>query len=158
MMSLVKKCLVCIVLLSVAACATSWRKPEVELVDVRLAGGNLLQQNLKLQLRVSNPNGMELGLDALQFDLLVAGSKLASGHTGAPVVIPAHGEGVVEIEARAHVLSLLSRLPQLMEEDGLLHYRIQGEANIHRYGKLHFDRPGTLDPERLRLPGQRQQN
>jgi len=141
-------------LVMLAACVTTWQKPEVSLVDVRLAGGNLLQQDVKLQLRVKNPNGMDIGVDAVVFELLVGESRLASGQMATPVMIPAHGEGVVGVDAKAHVLSLLTRLPQLLDADGLLHYRIRGEARIHRYGTVPFDHVGALDPEKLRKPGQ----
>jgi LEA14-like dessication related protein len=143
-----------IALALLAACVTTWQKPEVSLLDVRLAGGNLLQQDVKLQLRVKNPNGIDIGVNSVAFELLVGDNRLATGRMATPVMIPARGEGVVEVNAKAHLLSLVTRLPQLLNEDGLLHYRIRGEAEIQRYGSLPFDHAGTLDPERLRIPGQ----
>ena len=139
-----------VVLVLLAACVPIWQKPDVSLLDVRLAGGNLLQQDLKLQLRVKNPNGMPIAVDAVTFELLVADSPLVSGRMASSTMISAHGEGVVEVDARAHVMSLLSRLPQLLDADGQLHYRIRGEADVHYLGAVPFDHTGTIDPAKLR--------
>lgn len=136
--------LLCI--LSLAACAPVWQKPEFRLADVRLAGGNLLQQKLRLQLQVKNPNAVEIGLEGLVFELFVAERVFASGQSALPVTIPKEGEGLVELETNARLFELLNRLPELTAADGQLHYRLKGSAQIKGYGQVSFDRPGLLDP------------
>ncbi|MBS1209861.1 MAG: hypothetical protein H6R19_2259 [Proteobacteria bacterium] len=137
-------------LASVTACVTAWHKPEVSLADVRLAGGNLLQPKIKLQLRVKNPNATEIGLERVEFDLLVGDNVFASGQSTTPVTIPKQGEAMVELDARTQLLALLSRLPGLIDSEGLLHYRLKGEAQIRRYGKAPFDHAGVLDANTLK--------
>ncbi|MDP5240116.1 LEA type 2 family protein [Uliginosibacterium sp. 31-16] len=144
-----KRVLVLGAALLLAACATAWQKPQVSLAEVRLAGGNLLQQKLKLQLRVKNPNGVDIGVESLTFDLLVGESRFASGQSAAPVLIPKRGEALVEVDAKAQVLGLLSRLPELTGADGKLHYRLKGEARISGYGNAPFDQPGELELGKL---------
>lgn len=139
------------------ACAPVWQKPDLNLLDVRLVGGNLLQQKLRLQLQVRNPNDREIGIEALEFGWLVGGQEFASGRSAMPVTIPARGEGVLELEADARLLGLLRRLPDLSTSDGRVPYRLKGEASIRGYGKLPFDQPGSLDPGRLGVPDLRRQ-
>lgn len=144
-----KRVLVLVAALLLTACATAWQKPQVSLAGVQLAGGNLLQQKLRLQLRVKNPNGVDIGVESLSFDLLVGEGRFASGQSVAPVLIPKHGEALVEVDAKAQVLGLLSRLPELTVADGKLHYRLKGEAQISGYGKAPFDQPGELELRKL---------
>lgn len=127
------------------ACAPVWQKPQVRLVQVRMAGGSLFQQKLKLQLLVQNPNGMDIGLESLNFDLLIGEERFARGQSNNPVTIPKQGEAHVEVEAQAQLLSLLSRVSELATADGKLQYRLKGEARISHYGRAPFDQPGELD-------------
>jgi LEA14-like dessication related protein len=135
--------------LVLAACVTTWHKPEVSLAEVRLAGGNILQQRIKLQLRVKNPNDMDISVESVTFDVLVGDSKFASGQSAAAVIIPKRSEALVELDARVQVLGLLSRLQELTAADGKLHYRVKGEAQISGYGRAPFDQPGELDVSKL---------
>lgn len=150
----IKRFLLVGVAIMLAACVT-WHKPEVSLADVRLAGGNILQQRIKLQLRVKNPNAMAITVESVTFDLQVGESTFASGQAPAAVSIPARGEALVELDARAHLLGLLNRLQELTAADGKLHYRIKGEAQISGYGRAPFDQPGALDVSKLQGLGAR---
>lgn len=141
------------VCVSVGACATTWHKPEISLVDARLTGGNLQQQNISLQLRVKNPNDIDIGVEALSFDLIVGDERFANGVSMAPVTIPRQSEGVVSVQTKIHGLALLARLPKLVAPDGLLHYRLRGEALVRDYGRAPFDHPGTIDPAKLHFGG-----
>ncbi|NSL55564.1 LEA type 2 family protein [Uliginosibacterium aquaticum] len=142
-----RKWLLC--LLALAACAPVWQRPQVALMDVRISGGNLFQQKLRLQLRVTNPNALDIGVESLVFEVLVGDSQFASGRSSAPVTIPKRGEGRVDVDADAQVLGLLRRLPELTGGDGKLHYRLKGEAQIKGYGRTPFDQPGELDVSKL---------
>lgn len=142
------------VIFFLAACI-SWHKPEVSLAEVRLAGGNILQQRIKLQLRVKNPNAMDITVESVVFDLFVGENSFASGQAPTSVTIPARGEALVELDAKAHLLGLLNRLQELTAADGKLHYRIKGEAQISRYGRAPFDQPGELDVSKLQGLGAR---
>lgn len=132
------------------ACAPAWQKPEIRLAEIRLAGGSILQQKLRLQLRVNNPNGMDIGVEHLAFDLMVGENRVGSGQSLAPATIPKRGEAVLEVEAKANVLGLLARLPELTAVDGKLHYRLKGEARITHYGSAPFDQAGSLELGKLK--------
>jgi LEA14-like dessication related protein len=149
MMMTVRGLLVCLILVMLPGCATTWHKPSVSLVDVRMVGGNLLEQKLEMQLRVNNPNSRDIGIDDLTFELVVDDSVFVRGQSSAPVMIPKQGEGVIEVRAKAQMLGLISRLPRLLGEDGLLHYRLRGGVMIRGYGHVPYDHAGVLDPGKL---------
>lgn len=144
-----------LLLLGLAACMPRWQKPEVRLLEVGLSGGSLLTQNLRLHLEVRNPNSRELGLEQLDFEWLAGDEVFARGVSARPVVIPAGGQAHIELEARLQLLSLLQRLPRLVDAEGMLAYRLRGKAQIQRWGEAPFDQSGLLDLQRLR--GQAQQ-
>ncbi|KAF7597719.1 MAG: hypothetical protein CGU28_17010 [Candidatus Dactylopiibacterium carminicum] len=133
-----------------AGCALRWQKPEVRLVEVALAGGNLMEQQLALQLAVHNPNNRKIELDALQFDWLAGETVFASGQSLQAVQVPAQGEARIPLTAKLRLLPLLQRLPQLLDADGRLPYRLRGQADVAGYGTQPFNVSGKLD-----LPGPR---
>ena len=134
--------LVCLLL---AGCASSWQKPDISLADVQLAGGTLFEQRLKLKLRVYNPNDREIPIESLHFQFLAGDKRFASGQSSHPVLIPAQGEALVEMDAAMQLASLVRNLPELTGGDGKLHYRLRGNAEVKGYGQVPFDHPGELD-------------
>ncbi|MDB5888990.1 MAG: hypothetical protein JWM03_1862, partial [Rhodocyclales bacterium] len=121
-----------------------WHKPQVSLVDVRLAGGNLQESRLALKVRVHNENDRDIVLDALSFDMLAGDFVLARGARNDPIVLARMSDTLVDINATAHTLDILRRLPALVQSDGRINYVIRGEASIHDYGKLPFEHTDSL--------------
>jgi hypothetical protein len=60
----------------------------------------LRQQRFEVELRVDNPNVLEVNLGALEFDLDLNGQSPASGLSTQPVILPR--PGLPGIEARSH--------------------------------------------------------
>lgn len=137
----------CLALLG--ACASAWRKPEVDVVGVQLVGGSPLAPRFVLTLLVRNPNDRELVLDSLRFEMVSGERRFASGMSASAATIPALGEGAVELEATSRLPELLAGLPDMLDDSGFLRYRLRGEAVISGYGVIPFDRPAKLDVERL---------
>lgn len=137
------------VLLVVAACSTIWKRPEVSLVDVRVLGGNIVQQNLRLSVKVLNDNPFDMTLEGLDVDLVVGGSPLAHGHLVQPGTVFAHTTKIFEIDAGVQLLRVLQYLPRWIQADGMVHYQLRGHGRIRGYGDVEFDHPGKLDPARL---------
>jgi len=54
-----------------AACSAVWQKPEVRLVDVRVLGGNIVQENLQISLQAMNQNSLDIKMESLNFELVV---------------------------------------------------------------------------------------
>lgn len=132
--------------LLLAACAalSGLKPPQVSLSDVSLGQATLFEQRLKLRLRVANPNERELALNGLVFKMEAADRTFAEGLSNQQVVIPALGEGIVEVEASVQTLELLNLLPRLTGSDGKFEYRLKGEALTRDYGRIPFDRTGRM--------------
>lgn len=130
---------------SLAACASlRWEKPRIALDSARVAGGNLQDTRVQLTLRVSNPNAREVIIDAVRFDVMVAGEKVGSGARTEPVTIAAKGDTRVELDTRFHTLELLRLMSGALQTDGTLAYSVVGEADVRDYGRQGFNQPGSL--------------
>lgn len=141
--------LACVGLGGCALMALSLEKPEVHLAGVALSEGNLLEQKLRLSLRVSNPNSRDIAVDGLSFAVEVNGAEFAKGLSGKPIVLPRMGETVVEVEARTSLFELLRQMPKVLDQNGKLSYRLRGEVVTHDYGRLPFDKTGEVSVEAL---------
>ena len=128
-----------------AGCASMrWHKPQISLVDVRLAGGNLFESRLALKVRVHNDNDRDIVLDSLVFDMQAGDFVLAKGLRTDPIVLARMADTIVDIEATAHTLDILRRLPALVQSDGRINYVVRGEAVIRDYGTLPFEHTDSL--------------
>ena len=134
-----------LVALLCAGCASMrWHKPQISLVDVRLAGGNLFESRLALKVRVHNDNDRDIILDSLVFDMQAGDFVLAKGLRTDPIVLARMADTIVDIEATAHTLDILRRLPALVQSDGRINYVVKGEAVIRDYGTLPFEHTDSL--------------
>ena len=62
--------------------------PRVDVLQVRLSSVGLLDQQLQVQLCISNPNARELAFSRVTFDVDIGGERLASGVNDSPVTLP----------------------------------------------------------------------
>lgn len=131
--------------LSVWACASVWKRPEVTLGKIELAGGKVFDQHLKLKLKVRNPNDRDIPVEKLRFQLLIAGKSYVSGQSRESVTIPHQGEAELDVEASLQLASLLRNLPAIKGDDGRLHYRLNGDVVVVGYGSVPFDQPGVIE-------------
>ena len=131
-------------------CAPVWKRPQISLGRIELAGGAIFEQSLRLSLKVTNQNDIDIPLERLRFELLVAGVSYANGQSDVPVTVPRRGEATVEIEASLQLARLLAKLPSLKGEDGRVHYQLKGEVLVSGVGALPFDQAGSLLPGELK--------
>ena len=141
-----------------AACAgTPLRplKPEVSVADVRLEGGNLVEQRFLLTLRVINPNRFDIPVQGLSFTLELAGQPFARGVGSKPVTVPALGEALVEVNATTGLAGLLRQFRNLGKGGETIPYRLKGRLVTGSYGDLDFDRSGEVDALKFLKDGAR---
>lgn len=119
-----------LLLTTLAACA-GWRgdiePPRVHLSDVGLLKPGLFEQRLRVDLRLVNPNDVDLTLDGLTFELEVNDEHFADGVSGQRVDIPRFGDATVTVEASATVLAMLRQVMALGQRETIT-YRIAGKA------------------------------
>lgn len=144
----------CVLAFLLAACAATLA-PEVEPPEVRLAGlgfgpPGLMEQELRLDLRVSNPNDFAVGVDSMAFDLEVNEIQFARGRTSGEFELPALDDTVVPVTLFVPTADLLERVAELGVERRL-DYRLSGEADLANLfaGSVPFQYQGKLALPRI---------
>jgi LEA14-like dessication related protein len=113
-----------------AACGTTAAvPPQVRLVDLRLLESSAFEQRFEVDLRIGNPNDVDLPLDGLTFDLEVNGETFASGFSDQRVTIPRLSEEVVSVSASTTLLAMVRQM-LLLAERGEVAYRLRGLAYL----------------------------
>ncbi len=135
-------------LLLLTACAQVPRpqSPKVGLADIVLLGGNLLQQRLRIDLDVANPNDFDVPLDGLTFRLEVNDRLLAEGLSDDRVTIPRFGEARVSVLATTSIFDIMQQVLAL-QDGNRLSYRLSGEAYVSGFliRRLPFEKSGELE-------------
>src|ERR1700749_504726 len=80
--------------------------PQLSIVDVQLLKGDLWHQELKVRMRVQNPNDRTLPVQGLSYELEVDGQDFAHGMAGDSFVVPAHGDAEFDMSVSANMASL----------------------------------------------------
>jgi LEA14-like dessication related protein len=138
---------------TLSACAGSVRDvvtPEVYLAGIEPLDSGLLEQRMRVDLTVVNPNRFAVTVSSLDFVLDVNDSRLASGRTADSVTIPGREERKVAVTARTGVVQImrqLLRLPGTHE----LKYKLSGNLELGRFRgkKIPFDFQGELSQEAM---------
>jgi LEA14-like dessication related protein len=135
-------------LLVLSACATAERTlaPRVRLADIALLEGGLLEQKMRVELDIGNPNNFDLPLEGLTFTLELNDRPLVEGYTSQAVVIPRLGEARLPVLASSSLLDLIRQIMTLGQGEALS-YRLSGRAYLTGLGRLGipFETGGTLE-------------
>lgn len=137
-------------------CATvdDAKPPSIQLSNLRLGNGGLLNQELLIEIRVGNPNNFELPLTGLTFELEVNGQPFADGLSNATVTVPRLGYATVPVTGNTNILSVFRQLMFLGKTDRIT-YRLHGTAYVGRLGinqSIPYERKGELSLQDA-LPG-----
>lgn len=120
------------------------QKPEVTVVDIRPLDATLLEQRFVLNLRVTNPNSVEIPIEGLTFRLDLNGQQFATGVSNKPVLIPRLGEGLVEVTATTSLPRLLRQFRELSKMRDKVEYRLRGRLVTGNFGGFDFDQTGEV--------------
>jgi LEA14-like dessication related protein len=103
-------------------------KPTLSVVNVQLLKGDLWHQELKVRMRVQNPNDRQLPVKGLSYELDVDGQEFAHGISGESFVVPAHGEAEFDLSVSANMASLLVKM--LGQGGDSLDYQLSGKISL----------------------------
>lgn len=118
-------------LLSLVGCSLfvpKLEKPTLSVVNVQLLKSDLWHQELKVRMRVRNPNDRELPVKGLSYRLDVNGQELAHGVSGDSFVVPALGEAEFDMSMSANMASMVLKL--LSQGGNQVDYRITGKIAL----------------------------
>jgi LEA14-like dessication related protein len=136
--------------LLLGACSTFLPKletPHLSIVNVSMLDGSVWEQNLKVRMRVQNPNSRALPVRGLTYTLEVAGEDLAQGVAGDSFVVPAFGETEFDMNIRTNMAMALLRLASgSRTSSDNIDYRIHGKVSLSEglLRSIPFEEHGTF--------------
>jgi LEA14-like dessication related protein len=103
-------------------------KPTLSVVSVHMLKSDLWHQELKVRMRVQNPNDRALPVKGLSYELEVDDQELAHGMSGDSFVVPALGEAEFDMSMSANMASVLIKV--LSQGSNQVDYRIKGKIAL----------------------------
>jgi LEA14-like dessication related protein len=119
--------------------------PEVSLAGLGFGEPGLFEQQLRVDLRLRNPNNFEVALDRVTFNLEVNDKPFAHGRATEGLDLPALGETVVPVTVDVPTNDLIERVMEVGTERRL-DYRLTGEAQLDSlfFSTVPFHHEGKL--------------
>jgi LEA14-like dessication related protein len=138
--------IVAVVLLLGGCAGLMPRSPSVTLAGIEIVEANLFEQRFVFQLRIQNPNAMEISITGLNFEVEINGQSFAKGVGDKPVTVPRLGEAILEVKAVSTLTGLLRQVDEMVRgsRDGVT-YRIRGRLFTGAFGNFDFDEGGRLE-------------
>lgn len=119
--------------------------PEVYLSDIRLIKARFFEQRYRLELRIQNPNDVDLPIGGMSYRLILNGREFATGVSSAGWTLPAYGDQVVAIEAVSSLGRVLEQYRGLEKSGGEVDYALTGNIGLGRHGpEIPFESRGRL--------------
>ena len=131
--------------LLVSGCATLMldaEPPEVLVTNITPLEATLFEQQLKVDIRVRNPNPFELNVTGLDFTLNLNGKRLARGLANRAVTIPRLGDAIVSVNTTTSTLEVMRQLLSLHKQQDMK-YHITGVLHLDGT-RLPFDTEGVI--------------
>jgi LEA14-like dessication related protein len=143
----VKWIVIALAALAVPACSLfvpKLEKPKLSVVSIQMLRSDLWHQELKLRMRVQNPNDRELPVKGLSYELEVDEQELAHGMSGDSFVVPALGEAEFDMSVSANMASVLIKV--LGSGNNQVNYRIKGKIALSAglLRSIAFNEQGTF--------------
>jgi LEA14-like dessication related protein len=138
------------VLLLASACASlhGLKSPKVSVAGLEIRELRLLEQKMRVQVRVQNPNDVDLAVTGMSFDLEVNGKPFATGVSSQPVTVPRYGTGTVEVDVASNVRDVLRQVLEARKDAPTRWpYRLRGRVSlVEPYATtLQYDTTGEVD-------------
>jgi len=118
----------------------------VTLVDVRPGQMGLLEQEYEMKIRVQNPNGVEVPLQGVAFDVELNGMTFAKAASRQDRTVPAFGDVILDVRAISTLGDVLEQVGAMRDgPPGRIAYRLQGRLAPVSGAYLPFDSAGQID-------------
>ncbi len=148
--SFYKGAVVC-ALMVLSGCASLVEKmqpPTATIKSVKVMPGQGLNPRFVIGLHVVNPNGVTLPLRGVDYDVMLAGQSVVTGHNENLASIPANGEQDVEIEAVANLMNGLSLANALLANplQQEVNYQVKASLDVGRFfPNIPLSKAGTVN-------------
>lgn len=103
--------------------------PRLSIVDVEVRKANLLEQQLRVRVRVENPNDRSLPVQGLSYTVYLGGQEFATGLSDASFVVPALGTAEFNMDVTANAAGALFAILSRPRGQGI-DYRMKGRVEL----------------------------
>jgi len=141
--------------LTLAGCAGIGKPletPRVSISNIQVQESKGMETAFLVQLRVTNPNDVDLDIKGVDCDLEINGKPFAYGISNTPVKVPAFGSEIVPVTVYSSVLDIIKSLFGLPHREDLS-YQVKGKVRMAGGGfmpsTLPFDSQGTVSIKEL---------
>lgn len=137
--------LVAVALSGCALIVPRLQTPRLSIVDVEVRKANLLEQQLRVRMRVENPNDRSLPVQGLSYTVYLGGQEFATGVSDASFVVPALGTAEFNMDVTANAAGALFAILGKPRGQGI-DYRMKGRVEL-THGWLRsipFEESGTF--------------
>ena len=120
--------------------------PKINLSDLRILESNGFEQQVEVDLRLSNPNNFDIDLAGLTFVLNVNDSHFADGQSSDAFTLPRLGDAKVPVIATTTILDVVRQV-LLLGRSRSIEFRIEGYAYVATgFGsrRVPFETEGSL--------------
>ena len=120
-------------------------KPTLSVVNVQMLKSDLWHQELKLRMRVQNPNDRALPVKGLIYELDVDEQEFAHGMSADSFVVPARGEAEFDMSVSANMASVLIKV--LSQGGKQVDYRLKGKISLSAglFRSIPFNEQGSFN-------------
>lgn len=131
-------------------CGALRQRPEpplVGLAGIQLQDMTLFEQRYQLQLRVQNPNDVDLPVSGLRCTLYINEREFAQGVSAAAVTVPRFSEAVLAVDVVSDLRRVFEQVRDSARASGKpVSYRLAGKLALEGYAvSLPFDYRGEFD-------------
>lgn len=123
---------VLLLVVTLSGCALfvpKFQTPQLAIVDVQVIKANFLQQQLRVRMRVQNPNDRSLPIQGLTYTVYLGGQEFATGVSDASFVVPALGNAEFNMNVTANAAGALFAVLSKPRGQGI-DYRMKGRVEL----------------------------
>jgi LEA14-like dessication related protein len=102
--------------------------PKVSIANIEPKDMTLMEQRFDVQLRIQNPNNIDLGINGVRFDIALNGKEFGSGMSGAKVTIPRFASEVITGEVITGLGTILRQAQGFTSGATKVQYSLKGKA------------------------------
>ncbi len=126
--------------------------PRISLSNIQMLEASGMESAFLVQLRVQNPNDVDLDIRGVECDVEINGKPFAYGMSNTPVRIQAFGSDTVPIKVYTSVIDIFRGLLSLQGREDLS-YQVKGKVRMSGGAflpsSLPFDSQGTISVKDL---------
>jgi LEA14-like dessication related protein len=119
--------------------------PRLSIVDLEVRRASFIEQQLRVRVRVENPNDRSLAIKGLSYTVYLGGQEFATGVSDASFVVPALGTAEFNMDVTANAAGALFAIISKPRGQGI-DYRMKGRVELSHgwLRSIPFEQSGTF--------------